>query len=237
MMTLAVTAQNRFAQEYCILVPTYQSSATLAKLIKRLIGTVPNMPIIIVDDGSTDETQKIVSDYENVVYLKHNHNLGKGAALRTGIARAITMEFKYVICLDADLQHDPLCLPHFIRLQKSGGLDLVLGRRRFSCATMPLHRILSNTITSFLISIRTGRRVHDSQCGYRLIKCSNLSLQHFKENGFQFESEFLIKTLTGNMRYGEQSIPTVYNNSPSSINNLLDTGRFIHLFLRSYLWT
>jgi len=224
-------------RDHCILIPAYQAVDTLPVLIDSILDFIVRENIFIVDDGSDDDTAGLAQNYPQVKFISHKFNKGKGAALLTGIQSAIQMGFHYAICLDADLQHDPKCIPTFIKAQQNNQADLVLGKRIFDVKTMPFHRILSNTITSFLISIRTDRRVHDSQCGYRLINLKLLADAQFSEDGFQFESEILIKLLSTGCRYTEVKIPTIYNSARSSINNVRDTLRFISLFFRSYLWT
>ena len=221
---------------FCVVIPAYQAADTLPLLVKTISQEFQQNDIFIVDDGSTDETPDILGHYPQIHLIKHAVNKGKGAALLSGFHMARQLGHQYAICLDADLQHDPHYIRRFVEAQRNNQVDLVLGVRRFDWRTMPLHRILSNTITSFLISLRTGKRVHDSQCGYRLINLNIIENMQFSENGFQFESEILIKLLSAGYNYSEVEIPTIYNKARSSISNVRDTLKFIHLLLKSYLW-
>ncbi|MFH1214614.1 MAG: glycosyltransferase family 2 protein [Candidatus Neomarinimicrobiota bacterium] len=221
---------------FCVVIPAYQAAVTLPPLIKTISQEFQQNDIFIVDDGSTDATPDILRHYPQIHFIKHPINKGKGAALLSGFQTARQFGYQYAICLDADLQHDPHYIRRFIQAQRINQVDLVLGVRRFDWRTMPLHRILSNTITSFLISLRTGKRVHDSQCGYRLINLKIVKHEQFSEDGFQFESEILIKLLSAGYNYSEVEIPTIYNNAHSSISNVRDTLKFIYLLLKSYLW-
>jgi len=223
-------------RNYCIVIPAYQVAKTLPSLLKTITMQFAENDIIIVDDGSTDQTAEIINDYPKIHLIKHPVNRGKGAALQSGFREAYRRGYHFAICLDADLQHDPDYISCFIATQKQKRADLVLGVRDFTYQAMPVHRILSNTITSFLISIRTGRRIHDSQCGYRLINLKIVQPFKFSEDGFQFESEMLIKLLSAGFKYAEIKIPTIYNYTRSSINNIKDTYRFIRLFFKSYFW-
>ncbi|MBU1065832.1 glycosyltransferase family 2 protein [bacterium] len=226
----------RNIKKYCTIVPAYNAKHTISEVIKSIHRIIPGLQITVVDDGSTDGTASIVSESKSVILIPHKSNLGKGAAIKTGIRYAKEAGFQYGIFIDADMQHDPEKIVEFICLREKYNSDMILGKRSFLRTDMPFHRMLSNSITSFMISIRTGKRVHDSQCGYRLIKLSNLNPDIFDNDGFQFESEIIIKMLYLDANYCEIPIPTIYNNAGSSINNLLDTLRFIKLFLYSYLW-
>ena len=224
-------------RKYCIIIPAYQAAVTLPSLIEIISGQFAENNIFIVDDGSTDLTSEVLNAYPQINIIKHQINRGKGAALSSGFRKARQLDYDYAICLDADLQHDPNYIQKFIDSQVANRVDLVLGKRHFDYRAMPFHRILSNTITSFLISIRTSRRIHDSQCGYRLINLNVVKNLTFYEDGFQFESEILIKLLSAGYRYTEVEIPTIYNTNRSSINNIRDTLKFILLFFKSYLWS
>jgi len=224
-------------QKYSIIVPTFQSAASLVPLIHRIRDVVPLIPIIVIDDGSTDNTLKILHQVSNVTIVHHPRNMGKGAAIKSGILKAKEMNCTCGIFLDSDLQHPPERIPAFIRDFEKGDIQLVLGKRSFSPRYMPYHRILSNTITSFIISLRTMKRVHDTQCGFRLVDLEQVQVSQCADDGFQFESELLIRALVTDKGYSEVKIPTIYNQSRSSINNFWDTIRFIRLVLKSYLWT
>ena len=222
--------------KYCVVIPAFNAGKTISELILKVQNLIPELSIIVIDDGSTDNTALIVSEFGSVRLYSHKVNRGKGAAVKTGIRIAQKNGFQYAIFIDADLQHDPGSILEFIKTREQYRCEMILGRRNFFGTKMPFHRVLSNTITSFVISIRTGKVIHDSQCGYRLIGLENLNPFLFTNDGFQFESEFLIKMVCAGKSYQEVSIPTIYNTSGSSINNVMDTIRFIKIFFLSYFW-
>ena len=224
-------------KKYCIIIPAFNSQKTLPVLLDRIQKLPYSLKIIVVNDGSNDNTSEILTSYNKVDVITHEKNIGKGAALKSGISRAKGLGFLYAITLDADLQHSPERISDFIKAHKETDKTLILGVRQFSNKKMPFHRILSNTITSLIVSIRVGIRIHDSQCGYRLIDISKIRMDNFKEAGFQFESEFLLKIVPTGATFKEIPIPTIYNESRSSIKNLKDTFKFIILVLRSYFWS
>jgi glycosyltransferase involved in cell wall biosynthesis len=223
-------------KKYCVIVPAYNAQKTILEVVKSAHRTIPDLKIIVIDDGSTDDTAFIVSEDKSILLFRHVSNMGKGAAIKTGIRIAKEAGYNYGIFVDADMQHDPRKINEFIRLKELQNSDMVLGVRSFVKTGMPFHRVLSNSITSFLISIRVEKRVHDSQCGFRLVKLTDINPENFNNDGFQFESEFLIKMIYSGTIFCEIPIPTIYNKAGSSINNLPDTLRFIKLFFSSYLW-
>ena len=98
--------------------------------------------------------------------------------------------------MDADFQHDPKLLDSFMKINEE--ISIILGRRDFS-KTMPIHRRLSNKMTSFIISYICGKRILDSQCGYRRYKINMIKNLTFLENGYLFESEILLNCVNRNI--------------------------------------
>jgi len=196
-----------------------------------------NIFLYIIDDGSTKKVASFIDSQPGLIIIRHKKNRGKGAALKTGLKKAQQEKFDHALCIDADLQHDPEKITDFIRKQKETGADIILGRREFDTSNMPLPRILSNYVTSLIISARIRKRIYDSQCGFRLIDLKEIHLDSFIYNGFQFESEFLIKQADRGFAIKEVKIPTIYADEKSSINHVKDTLKFIKLLLHSIFWS
>jgi glycosyltransferase involved in cell wall biosynthesis len=217
-----------------VVIPAFNAAATLPELIRRIEPSVPRAQILVVDDGSKDATSAIAAA-EGVRVLKHHRNFGKGRALRTGfeyVVRSTNDEF--VVTMDADLQHRPEELPSFFMMQQFHSYDLLVGYRPRWGTTMPLPRKLSNAITSFLVSARTGVPIRDSQCGYRLISRQVLESVGTTADGYEAETEFLIKAAQQGFRIGFVPISTVYGNERSYMTNARTTLRFLQTLLREY---
>ncbi|GAB4335912.1 MAG: hypothetical protein Kow0037_16510 [Calditrichia bacterium] len=218
-----------------IIIPAYNPvPETLAELLDRIIRVCSGMPhqILIVDDGSHSPISlpdKIVS---HTSLIRHQENLGKGEALKSGFRyfREKTV-VNPIFTLDADLQHPPEYIPHFLE-QHRRGFSLVIGARNRKPGVMPLHRILSNTITSRMLSMLAGTRILDSQCGYRLIDKRLLGKIHLQETRFHLESEMVVRAAWAGGRIGFVPIPTIYGGEKSAIKNLPDTLNFISLYIK-----
>ena len=155
--------------------------------------------------------------------------MGKGAALLKGLNYAQTSGFTHAVTLDADNQHDPEILPSFLECDEN--ISIVLGAREFD-HTMPVHRKISNKLTSNIISRICKKHILDSQCGYRRYSLQDVCSKTYSESGFQFESEVLIKLLRDNCSLKHISVPTIYSNENSAMNNFRDTFKFINLIFR-----
>jgi glycosyltransferase involved in cell wall biosynthesis len=209
-----------------ILIPAYNAAHYLPELVSRIKKAAPNMAILIVNDGSTDSTSDILPQL-NILTITNSANQGKGFALNRGFGYAIEHGFEYVITLDADLQHLPEEIPLFINKVESA--DIIIGKRDISLKNMPLVRWLSNSITSIIISRFCGCKINDSQSGYRMYAVDLLKRLKLKSEKYDFESELLIQAGEQGAKFAEVPVSTIYRGSPSHINHLADTGRFIKL--------
>jgi glycosyltransferase involved in cell wall biosynthesis len=219
--------------KYEIIIPAYNAENTIRSLISQ-IRHLKNPPdkIIVIDDGSKDDTVKIASQM-GVEVIKQGVNRGKGAALKIGFRHFIKHSpCDYLLCMDADLQHPVSSIPDFLNYVKKYDCKLLIGNRKKSIKLMPLHRILSNVLTSFIISILTKQKIKDSQCGYRLIHRNILRKIKLYENDFQLESEMILRVSDNNVKIYFIDIPTIYNRQGSYINNIQVTLKFMLLIGR-----
>jgi len=207
------------------LIPAYNEEERIGKVVKK---TLKYCDVIVIDDGSIDDTGKIAKE-NGAFVIKHEKNRGKGDALITGFNYALKNNYDVIITLDADGQHDPSEIPNF--LKKIDRYDIIIGARDFK--EMPFPRRISNTITTFLLSLRTHQKIGDSQSGYRLIKTDVLRGLDFKTKRFILESELLVRA---KCRIGNVRIKTIYRGEKSHINTLRDTIKFIKFLIQSLSW-
>ena len=205
-----------------IIIPAYNPPNTIFQLIST-IHKITTCPVIIIDDGSDPP---ISLESINCTLLRNDQNMGKGAALLKGLNYAQTSGFTHAVTLDADNQHDPEILPTFLECDEN--ISIVIGARNFN-SKMPFHRKLSNKLTSNIISRICKKKILDSQCGYRRYSLQDVCSKTYSESGFQFESEILFKLLHDNYTLKHISVPTIYSNENSAMNNFRDTFKFINL--------
>jgi glycosyltransferase involved in cell wall biosynthesis len=217
-----------------VIVPALNAERSLSELINRLRRSVGEIRVLIVDDGSNDKTSEIATSMGAIV-VRHEVNRGKGAALQTGfdyVKRIPDVDF--VLTMDADIQHCPEDVPAFFATQQSSNADIVVGWRKRIGKGMPFHRILSNTITSVLVGVKTGRKIKDSQCGFRLIKRRVIESVQLESSGFEAETEFLIKSVRQGFQIEFVPISTVYGNERSFMTHWTTTVNFVKVLFRDY---
>ena len=153
-----------------------------------------------------DSVIKITKDGK-IILLQNNNNRGKGYSLSLGFRKSIELNSEYTVTLDADIQHPPDLIQNF--LEKLHDDDIIIGNRLESFEDMPLHRILINKLTSFLLSLKTKRKIEDSQCGFRVYRTKILSNIIPKFYGFEAESEIIINAIRKNYKTDYFNIPTI----------------------------
>jgi len=215
-----------------IIIPAYNEEGPIAKLLSSL--NFPPQDIIVVDDGSIDNTFSESQSF-GVHVIRHEKNEGKGMAHRTGFNFASKEEARWVITMDADGQHSPKDIPKFIKAIKEKKGDMIIGEREVTIRTMPFLRFLTNLWTSLIVSILGGKRVKDAQSGFRAISKEIFTSISLSTNNFQTESEIIIKSARRGFKITSVPIRTIYNESYSYIKPFLDTLRFIKLASQS-LW-
>lgn len=214
-----------------ILIPAFNASPYLLDLINEIKKTVPTYKILVVNDGSTDNTERLV--HQSVAHIiSHGMNRGKGAALLTGFSAL--KNSRWIICLDADGQHSPSDLHAFIDMIETDQYDLIIGFRQRAKTNMPLHRRISNSLTSLLLKLRLAVDVKDAQCGFRAIRVAAIPNYPWTDLRYMFETEFLIQSALNKKKIGWIPVKTIYNNSNSHIKPLADTAKFVTLYFQSF---
>ena len=211
----------------CAVIPILNEEKFIFNVVSNTLKYVDK--VIVVNDGSSDNSVNTINHFDNVEIINHQSNLGKGKALYSGFQKVINDKYDYVLTLDGDLQHDPECLPSFINALET--FDIVIGNRLNNLKSMPIQRIASNKITSFLISVKSGKKILDSQSGYRGFRVDNLNKYLPSKSGYEAESEMLLKAAKLNLSFGFVDIPTIYGNEKSKMNPFITTFNFIRLIL------
>jgi glycosyltransferase involved in cell wall biosynthesis len=222
-----------------ILIPAYRPSSALLELL-RALSEQGGAPIVLIDDGSGPESADIfarAAAYPEVRLLRHESNLGKGAALKTGIRFALAEypDLAGVVTADADGQHHPEDIARVIAaLRADKGASLVLGARSFQGA-VPLRSRIGNELTRSIMHVLLGRKLRDTQTGLRGIPVTMLpELLQLESTGYEFELEMLILAHQLSIPLVEEPIRTIYEpgNRSSHFNPLVDSMKIYFVLLR-----
>lgn len=171
------------------------------------------LPVVVVDDGSTDGTSERVESEGADWILRHPANLGKGQALRDGLQSARDRGFEAAISLDADGQHLPEEIPKFLDRYSLGSADIIVGNRfgdQEYLRRMPGVRAFSNRFSSYLIRKFGRLPILDIQCGFRLYRLEPVLALGCQSTGFEFETEVLLRAAVRGCRLENVSIRCEY---------------------------
>ncbi|MFC2054684.1 glycosyltransferase family 2 protein [Chloroflexota bacterium] len=211
-----------------VVIPAYNEDSQIANVV---LGSMTYLPVLVIDDGSTDETVQITRSTGAEILLQAP-NQGKGTALQAGFQHALDEGFEAVITLDADGQHDPNEIPKFLNAYNAKRTDLIIGVRDFS--QMPLVRRLANTLGTISFSWALGQNIPDNQSGYRLIsrRLMNAVLKS-EESGFEFEVEMIRICVQWGFTMDWVPISTIYAGEKSHIHPLKHLMEFLRIVLQT----
>ena len=207
------------------LIPAYNESERVRAVIA---ATRAYLPVLVVDDGSSDETATIAQEAGATV-LRQIPNQGKGAALKRGFRWALEQpDVEALITLDADGQHDPAEIPKFLHAQRDHGSDLIIGYRDFS--QMPATRRIANSLGTVGLSWAMGQKILDNQSGYRLIsrRLMQATLES-AEAGFEFEVDMIVLCVRRGFRLDWVPIRTIYAGEASHIRPVQHVVNFVRV--------
>lgn len=198
-----------------VLLPAYNEEIAIASMI--VLSSKYADEVIVIDDGSTDNTVEI-SEKVGATVLHHNVNKGKGVALKTGFDYA--KDFDIVVTIDADGQHNPDEIPNLIQPIIDGDADIVNGSRYldgFDNDT-PKYRRVGQTVLDTATNIASKVKLTDTQSGFRAFSSSSLKYFEFNPEGFGIESDMIIEAANNNLRIVETQISVRYDVNTSTEN-------------------
>jgi glycosyltransferase involved in cell wall biosynthesis len=191
-MSLSAPVRESFnAYRVCVIIPTYNNAATLQKVIQDVSVYTSN--IIVVNDGSSDNTPDILSQFPSVHLITYQPNAGKGWALRQGFDAAVKLNYQYAISIDSDGQHFAYDLPAFINQLMVDQNAVIIGARNMNQSTVPGGSNFGNKFSNFWFKVETGITAPDTQSGYRLYPLEPIKKMHFFSKKYEFEIEVLVR--------------------------------------------
>jgi glycosyltransferase involved in cell wall biosynthesis len=171
--------------------------------------------IIVVDDGSTDETYQQSLGTPGVIALRHFINRGKGAALKTGIEATKLLGADVVVTMDGDGQHDPKDIARMVQLIAEG-YDVVLGTRAMDPAAVPLWKILANKAGNFFTWLLFGLWVSDSQSGFRAFSRAAFESIETRTDRYEYDSEVIREICRHRLKFTELTVTVHYTDYSQS---------------------
>jgi len=175
-----------------VIIPTFNNAGTVGDIISRTLKF--GLPVLVVNDGSTDNTEMVLEQFPSISTIHFQKNKGKGSALKTALKQADKQGFRYAITIDADGQHFPEDIPVFLEGIKATPDALLIGARNLQADNMPGKNTFANKFSNFWYKIETGKKMEDTQSGYRLYPLNKIKGMKFFTGKYEFELEIIVKS-------------------------------------------
>lgn len=214
-----MTIENRKSR-IAIVIPVYNHEATVAQVVRQ--AQMLGYPVYVVDDGSTDDTPKRLAELKNIFLLRHEKNLGKGAAILTGFMAACN-ENEFAITLDADGQHYPEDALNLIDAIPKGKRPIVVGSRTGMederGTHIPWTSRFGRKFSNFWVRSSGGPKLSDSQSGMRLYPLPEALSLPTRARRFQFEVEILVNARRMGIPIVETPVRVFYQEGDERISH------------------
>ncbi|MBN1416216.1 MAG: DUF2062 domain-containing protein [Bacteroidales bacterium] len=178
--------------KYCVIIPTYNNDKTLEQIISDVLKITKD--IIVINDGSTDNTSRILEKYDFIKIISYSPNRGKGYAIRKGFELAMADGFNYAITIDSDGQHFASDIGIFIERIKKEPDSLIVGARNLERENLSRGSSFANRFSNFWYRLITGISLADTQTGFRLYPLDRIKGMRFFTQKYEFELEILVRS-------------------------------------------
>lgn len=182
----------------CAIIPTYNNWKTIGKVISGVHSYIKH--IIVVDDGSNDNTNELLKEIDYIETITFEKNKGKGMAIRAGFDYAISQGYDYALTIDSDGQHFAENIPDFLNELKKNPDSLIIGSRNIQAEGMPSKNTFANKFSNFWYWAETNQKLPDTQSGYRLYPIKHYRKTRFFTTRFEFEIEVLVRSSWSNIK-------------------------------------
>ena len=179
----------------CAVIPTYNNGGTVAGVVRGVLAQ--GLPVLVVDDGSTDGTEDALKGLD-IKVVHHPRTRAKGRALKTGLEEARRLGYRFALTLDADGQHDPADIPALVAA--AGERTLVVGSRNLTAEGMPAGNTFANKVSNFWFTVQTGRKLPDTQTGFRVYPLEDLPSLKLLTSRYEAELALLVFSAWKNLR-------------------------------------
>lgn len=199
-----------------VVVPVYNEAPSIEKVLSQTLAAAPAADVLVVDDGSNDESPDILARFaevERLHVLRHPMNMGYGVALMDGFTYAREHGYERLVTIDCDEQHDPGLIPEFLELATDW--DVVSGSRYMTTdqprlGHVPPDRRRINRLITERINELTGYELTDAFCGFKAYRVSALGRLRLSEPGYAFPLQFWMQAARAGLTVIERPVPLIY---------------------------
>lgn len=195
-------------------IPAYDEGKYIAGIVLQAKQYADE--VIVVDDGSSDDTARI-AELAGATVVRHDKNRGKGVAIESILTEAKKRNPDVLVLLDADCQHNPNEIPLIVKPVRQG-FDLVIGSREAQKEKTPTYRRAGQKVLSRFARILSRRSIYDSESGFRALSLKAINEIELKEKGFAVEAEMIAGAAHKDLKITEVPISNIYTADGSTLN-------------------
>jgi glycosyltransferase involved in cell wall biosynthesis len=214
---------------WCVVIPAYNNEKTLETVLQDVLQITDN--IIVINDGSTDNTLSVIQRFNSVQSISYSRNRGKGYALMRGFEKAVQEGYSYAVTMDADGQHLASDLHVFLNKLADYPDSLIVGTRGLPAHKMRFGSRFANNFSNFWFRLISGVHLPDTQSGYRLYPLNLLKEMHFYTHRYEFEIEILVRAAWKGIHITDVPITVYYPPPEYRISHFRPVKDFIRISL------
>jgi len=214
-----------------IAIPVYNEQKYVTRVLTRVLAYASE--ILVIDDGSTDETPALVAEFP-VKVIRREGNQGYGRSMRDAFCYATRHDFDWLITMDCDEQHEPASIPRFIERAQRDDLDIISGSRYLATDEQgdrpPVDRRAINAKITQELNERLGLDLTDAFCGFKAYRVEPLASMRLTEDGYAFPMQFWVQAVARGLTIGEIPVKLIYNDLNRTFGGPLNdpTSRIAH---------
>jgi len=210
-----------------VVIPTYNYARFLPFTLDSVFSqNTPDLEVVIVDDGSTDQPPQILADATDINLIRHVDNRGYGQSLSDAFTFAIRRNYDWLITMDCDGQHEPARIPDLLRVAAEDDADIISGSRYLQAmpgnATAPADRRAINQKITDLLNELLDLRITDAFCGFKAYRVSALDKLHITVPGYGMPLQLWVQAARRGLRIREVPVPIIYNDPTRCFGGAID---------------
>lgn len=236
MTGLSHSTKNLHEKFCCVIIPTYNNSKTIRTVIEEVLSITEDL--IVVNDGSTDETLYILSEFSQPEIVSYETNKGKGHALQCGFKKAIELGYRHAITIDSDGQHKPSDIELFLKALEQNAGALMMGTRTFhGLENLPSKNSFANKFSNFWFRLQTGVKLDDTQSGFRLYPLELFQKKKYFSKKYEFELEVLVRAAWNGVQISSIPIQVIYLPGEQRVSHFRPFKDFTRISILNFFLT
>jgi len=209
---------------YLVAIPVFNEAATLQPVLAEIRQYARD--ILVIDDGSTDETPRLLKAERGICQIRHHENVGYGQSLIDAFRFAVQHDYDWLITLDCDEQHEPAWIPEFLRAAREDDADIISGSRYLEAlegnSRPPLERRAINQKVTDLLNEVLGRNLTDAFCGFKAYRVDALRRLNISVPGYGMPLQLWVQAVREGLRIREIPVRLIYTHADRYFGGSLD---------------